>query len=81
MKNVHANPLNLFPLDLKNVVCIGYLEEKILMLQHGELHVNAIILMKNTIQIPLLNAQSVQNVLVLHLILPVYHVINHGKTI
>lgn len=38
VKNVHANVSPMFQQDLRNVECIGWFEEKILMLTLGELH-------------------------------------------
>ena len=80
MNNVIVKHLNLFQLGLKNAVCIGYQEEKTLMSDNGEHHANVTIHMRITI-LTLKNAICVLNAFVFNLILLVYHVINHGKTI
>jgi hypothetical protein len=73
--------LDLYQQDLKNVVCIGFPEEKILILINGELLVNVITTMKNTLLIHLLNANYVASVLAFNLILHVFHAMKIGKII
>ena len=74
-----ANSLSLFQLGLKSAVCIGFPEERILMLIYGELHANAIIPMKSIPQIILISVNCVASAMGLKVILHVFLVMGSGK--
>lgn len=75
---MNAKDFNLYHLDQKNVVCIGYLVEKILIFKHGDHHVNAITVVRITNQIIHYAVKNV-NVVILILTLLVYLVIVDGN--
>lgn len=78
VRNVYAKDFNLYLLDQKNVVCIGYLVEKILILILGDHHVNVIMVVRIINQIIHYVVKNV-NVVILILTLLVYHVIVDGN--